>query len=336
MPKFAINFIQKRKLEFPRRFMNFFAFRASPSILMGAFLVLAGLGAGVFYLMKFQGVGPFAEKPKSQALVAGATCVPGKLPQEWLLKYFNTDNECDPKVGGAEGDPDTDGLPNLEELAFDTGPANPDTDGDGVYDGSEVAFNKNPKGEGYLQVSQQTAEDYLKSLGPEYERFSEVNIEKELANLFQPDKGVVLELPEDGELVVMYKNDEEAFKKYYEATKDLGATEEQEIATIQNSLFELNPEELEHYIAKLQATIQVLKETPVPSEIINIHKFKIAGLRAGIRIFELIRDNYQPDSANHQFWSDFFAQAVLVQQAEAMEVLAWQTLEDNLQESGDL
>jgi hypothetical protein len=46
---------------------------------------------------------------------------------------------------GPGGDPDQDGLTNLEELAAGTHPKTPDTDFDGVLDGEEIALGANPR-----------------------------------------------------------------------------------------------------------------------------------------------------------------------------------------------
>ena len=54
------------------------------------------------------------------------------LPDSWELTYF-------PDLGqGPGGDPDTDGLTNIDEFNAGTDPTNPDTDGDGLTDGDEV------------------------------------------------------------------------------------------------------------------------------------------------------------------------------------------------------
>ena len=54
------------------------------------------------------------------------------LPDDWELVYFGDLDEVD------DGDPDYDGLVNLQEYLAGTDPTNPDSDGDYVYDGDEV------------------------------------------------------------------------------------------------------------------------------------------------------------------------------------------------------
>ncbi|MEO7339861.1 MAG: hypothetical protein ABI073_03210 [Luteolibacter sp.] len=65
------------------------------------------------------------------------------LPDGWEVP-----NELSPNLGsgddGADGDPDDDGLINLEEFINHTNPHAADTDGDGMDDGWEVAHGLNP------------------------------------------------------------------------------------------------------------------------------------------------------------------------------------------------
>ncbi len=58
------------------------------------------------------------------------------LPDDWETQYgFNT--QVATGTDGALGDPDKDGLTNIEELEQGTNPLNPDTDGDSLTDGAE-------------------------------------------------------------------------------------------------------------------------------------------------------------------------------------------------------
>ena len=61
------------------------------------------------------------------------------MPDGWERRYG-----LNPAVDDSGGDPDGDGLTNLEEYYAGTDPLNPDTDGDGVKDGDEVTNGTNP------------------------------------------------------------------------------------------------------------------------------------------------------------------------------------------------
>jgi hypothetical protein len=59
--------------------------------------------------------------------------------EDGLLDAFEATHGFDPSTAGEEhDDPDTDGLDNLSEQAWNTDPHNPDTDSDGLDDGEEV------------------------------------------------------------------------------------------------------------------------------------------------------------------------------------------------------
>lgn len=322
-----INFIPKK----PRfRLPSFdFVFSKRFALPFGIFLLVAGITAAGFYLYDK------SEEPKDSGSVAG-TASAGTLPKDWLLKYFGTENENDQKVGGADGDPDGDVLTNYQEYIFGTDPANPDTDGDGIPDGTEFAFNLNPNGPGELVLSDDAAEQYLESLGPEYEEFTEENIQKEVEQFFGMDREIVLDLPQDFELKLIPQNDTPAIEKYFDETKALGLLDDAENEKIQNSIFSLTEGELDSYIAKLISIEKLLKQTSVPSEIVNIHKLKIAAVRGGIRLFELVRNNYQLSGETDQFWSDFLYQTMVVQQAATMEIAAWAELGKIIQDQGGL
>jgi hypothetical protein len=65
-----------------------------------------------------------------------------------LPDWWETAHELDPNsaIGsnGAAGDPDLDGLTNLQEDLRGTDPMNPDSDRDGFSDGVEVTYGSNP------------------------------------------------------------------------------------------------------------------------------------------------------------------------------------------------
>ena len=73
------------------------------------------------------------------------------LPDGWEITYA-LDPLSTVGADGAAGDPDSDGLTNAQEYAYQTHPKNADTDGDGLNDGNEVNVQgtdpKNPDSDG--------------------------------------------------------------------------------------------------------------------------------------------------------------------------------------------
>lgn len=83
------------------------------------------------------------------------------LPDDWELAYFGNLDQVD------GGDPDNDGLTNLQEYLLGTSPANADTDQDGMPDGWEVAHGFDP---GNAADAIQDADGDGMSNGAEYRR----------------------------------------------------------------------------------------------------------------------------------------------------------------------
>ncbi|MDP3741265.1 MAG: hypothetical protein Q8R08_02965 [bacterium] len=328
-----INFIQpKPRFKWPQFDVYKLKRFALP---LGIFLFAGFLGWSVYNSFS-QGNFLSARNDDEEGQVAGVqNCVEGQLPKEWLMKYFNTENECSLEVGGAEGDPDEDFLTNEQEQIFGTDPKNPDTDGDNAYDGEEVAFNQDPNGTGQLNASTQTTEDYLKSLGPEYEKYTEENIRKELEKMLEADREMVLDIPSEKELIITQGDSLTDFEKYYDAIAGLETAENWEIAEIESSLFEMAPEQLNHYVDKFNAVIGVYKETPVPARLVMIPLLRIAKNRAGIEMYELIRDEYKGGVPSERFWPEFFYQTNLITQATFLEQIAWEEVAKLSQSRGD-
>ncbi len=65
------------------------------------------------------------------------------LPDGWEVTYGLLPRDAT-GANGAAGNPDADGLTNLQELAAGSNPIVADTDGDGINDGAEVANGTNP------------------------------------------------------------------------------------------------------------------------------------------------------------------------------------------------
>ena len=264
---------------------------------------------------------------------------PRTLPKSWLAKYFLTEDENAPHVGGPNGDPDNDVLSNYLEYLYGTDPTKEDTDGDGDIDSYEIAFGKNPNGAGDLNLTadaRSAARAYVET----DERFSEFTEDKilgQVKEMFKPDQPVVLDLPQDQELIITKQNDIPAFEKYYSDTHGLTSVQEWEGEDIVNRLFEgMTPSEIDGYISRLEAAEKILKQTPVPSELLNIHKLKMASVRSASRLFELVRDNYQPGFANQQFWADVYASVVAIEQADTLQLAAWNDLGLKLKDTGGI
>lgn len=319
MPSLTADFLQNRKDR-----GRFRVFVISAVLILGALALILG---GVFAYQRISGRS------------SGPTEAARVLPEAWLLKYFGTADEFDGKVGGPFGDADGDILTNQQEYLFGTDPTRQDTDGDGALDGVEVAFGQNPTGEGEWQLTAQARNfvDSLLSARPELKEFSRERVLGQVQELFQPDREVVLDLPADAELKIVSDNDPKSLERYFEETKALKSAEEYEIQDIVARLFGgMSEGELNFYIQKLGATEAVLKQTPVPSALVQIHKYKIAELRAGVRMFELVRDNYRPDQTSQQFWADVFYQITAAQQAGLLELASWQEIGQQLQDTGGL
>jgi len=72
------------------------------------------------------------EQPSALATVPGNI-----IPDDWYRQHFGS-------LGTDTGDPDADGLTNLQEYHLGTAPVNPDTDGDDFSDGHEVSVGSVP------------------------------------------------------------------------------------------------------------------------------------------------------------------------------------------------
>lgn len=289
------------------------------------FVLAAGTVFGGLYLYKKPNQKP-EETPRLTTI----------LPKNWLVKYFGVADENDARVGGIAGDPDDDLLSNLQEYNFGTDPTKHDTDNDGAWDAIEIAFNQNPNGPGELQLSADAlaqVDQYI-SEHEELAEFSQDKIFENAKNFFQADRALVLDLPEEKELRVTAQNDQAGFEKYYNDTQGLSVEDPGEAKLVQAGLFEMSDEDIDRYVGKMRTIVKLLKEIPVPSEILTIHKLKIAQVNAGIRLFELVRDNYDPATENQNLWADIFYQTVAATEAGTLELAAWQEIGEKLKDQG--
>jgi len=313
------NFLPKRSI-FSRQRMYF----------VGGFLFLAAVAAaGGLYLRE--------NRSDSVAMAEVKGAVDSRiLPKEWLVKYFLTDDIDAVAVNGPDGDPDGDTLSNYQEYLFGTDPTKDDTDGDGYIDGYELAFNLDPLGPGSLSadVENSYVKEFLVS-NEQYQDLAQDKILGQFEQLLQPDRAVVMDFPDDRELTITSDNSTEAFEKYFNETESITSADQAELEDITNNLFAFSVEQLEQYIQKLQAKETLLKAVPVPSELANIQRVKIAGVRAGRRIFEIVLDENLYGS-NSQFWPDIFYQTSIVQNAGQVEVALWHEVGLVLQDRGGL
>ena len=290
-----------------------------------AILLVAAIGGVSFYLRE--------QQTQTAALNS-------RLPKYWVQKYFGTTDANDPRIGGDDGDPDGDILTNYQEYLYATDPNQEDTDGDGELDSYEVAFNQNPNGPGELVLTIQ-AKDYVNDLiknQPDYQEFSQDSILGEVKKMFDPDRAVVLDLPEDHDIIITKDNSIASIEKYFEETKGLMRADETYTEDISANLVDgsgVNNAAAEDALKQLRAYIDVLKKTPVPEQLLPIHKYKIAAFRAGVRMYELVRDDYKPDSENNdQFYKDFFYQVMAAEQAADLELAAWRETGLKLKDMG--
>ena len=296
---------------------------------IGVFFVLALVGAGFYF---------FSQKKDDKGAVASAQNAQA-LPREWVAKYFLTDDENAEHVGGPDGDPDGDILTNYQEYLYGTDPTKDDTDDDGQIDSYEVAFGANPLGEGDMVLTSD-ADSYVRDIiasDEEYKNFSQEKVIEEAMRLFQPGGVLVFDFPKDSELIITNNNDIPSLEKYFQETQSLIAANELSIGNLNAEILEsISPEQLNSVIIQIQVTLDLLKKVPAPSETKNIHKLKIAGFRAGLKMFELVRDKYQPGNIAPDFWSEFFNYATAAETAERVELAAWQELGQKLKDTGGL
>ncbi len=289
-------------------------------------------GAGIYFYSQRQ------QEESEPSTVASAQNAP-TLPRTWVAKYFLTDDENAPHVAGPDGDPDGDILTNYQEYLYGTDPTKDDTDADGGIDSYEVAFGSNPVGEGEM-VFTANADSYVKDIiasDEDYKAFSEEKIIEEATRLFQPGGPLVFDFPQDSELIITNNNDVPSFEKYFQETQSLVAANELAVGNLNAEVLEnISPEELTSVISQLEVTIDLLKKTPVPSETKNIHKLKIACFRAGLKMFEIVRDKYQAGNIAPEFWSEFFNYVTTAETAERVELAAWRELGKKLKDTGGI
>ena len=303
-------------------------FSRSKLLVIISLVVVAVIAAGGFYYSKNSNNN--ADETVSE--------LPSVLPSAWLIKYFGHDDENSEEIGGARGDPDGDILTNQQEYLFGTDPTNMDTDGDGEIDGFEVAFGSNPLGDGEWELTPQAQRyvDNLISSREEYQGLSRESVLGAVNEIFQPELEVVFDLPSDQEMQISANNSVDDFEKYFQITKDMFSDDlaSQDVAT---RLFNgMSAEEIDLYVKKVQAVDVFMTQVEVPSELLDVHRYKVAGLRAGIRMLELARDNNDNGEFDQSFWPGFFHQSNIAQQAGIVELASWYSVAVKLRDTGGL
>lgn len=271
--------------------------------------VIAGSAAGGYFLyQKYQ-------KPGDSAS-ASAQANSGKLPHEWLVKYFGTDDENNARVGGPDGDPDEDILTNEQEFFFGTDPIDPDSDADGQYDGAEVAFNSNPLGEGELYSTdavKKLVSQYLES--QDLQEFKKENIEQQVLGILNPPDpaNVQIVLPDEKTLKVIDDNSTTAVEKYLEkanaAVQDLGISEEEIVNSFDNPLASN-----QQLVAVVYETVNKLRNIPVPRAMAYFHQLHIAGLFASANVLEIqktVDPNADPQQQKDKYQEQYYQVAVM-------------------------
>lgn len=243
-------------------------------------VVLAGTVAVGFYLFEKSEKNNLSNEAQAQST----------LPASWLIKYFGTDNENDPRIGGVDADPDGDVLTNWQEFYFNTDPTNPDTDNDGQWDGAEVAFNSNPTGEGELYNT-----DYARSVADRFieqyrlDELKEENIKSQVLGILNPLDSEKIEIPFlDAKLLNLTTDiSNQAVEKYLTELRtvggDLGGGNDLLLKAIENP----QSVDLTILLGQTYETIDRLRNTQVPIPFLNFHQLHIAALSAAARILEI-------------------------------------------------
>lgn len=213
----------------------------------------------------------------------------GLLPSTWLIKYFGTDRDGDPKIGGVDGDPDQDLLTNYQEFYFGTDPTRRDTDGDGQLDGVEVAVNQNPTGPGELystDYAKTVADKFMKDNG--LEEFKEENIKKQVLGIMSPPNAadVKVELPDVHILTVSNNTSQEAIEQYFTKVDQATIGLEPNLETLQAAMENPDGQEATIQLGQANEIVDKLRAIAVPSPLLTFHQLHIAGLLAASQIFE--------------------------------------------------
>ena len=278
-------------------------------VVIAIFLLVAGTAAAGFYLYEKD-----EENKTVQVAGSGTASV---LPKEWLIKYFATDNENDPAVGGPYGDPDNDVLTNLQEFYFGADPTNPDSDGDGQIDGAEVALNSNPLGPGELystEFARRIADQYL--ISNNLEEFKSENIQRQVLQLLNPPDPEKLEvvLPGKETLKVFSQNTPETIDRYFQ--ESIAATEPLDIDAKILQVALQNPASVDHQsvLGLIYEVMYRFRAVKVPSDALYFHQLRLAALAASANLLEIAKTvdfAAEPETQKYKFQEQYYQVALM-------------------------
>jgi len=171
----------------------------------------------------------------------------------------------------------------------------------------------------------------------ELQEFSEESIIAQLEEQFDVDREYVLDIPNESEFNISDNNDVAALEQYYNDTLGILPSGENQVVDISDRLFNgMSDDEIDVIVRTLQAVESVLFQTLVPSELIDVHKYKIGSVRAGTRLFEIVRDSDRSNGLSEELWSDMVYYIALSEQGRFQELGAWQIVAERLQDTGGL
>lgn len=191
------------------------------------------------------------------------------IPGWWFEQHFGA-SVCDRDICKPGSDPDGDKLSNAQEYYYKSSPLSRDSNSNGLSDGEDVAYGYDPSRPGRVKLEQVASDDNIFS-----ESLVFNNDVKQIVNeLVDPTK-LVLPAISDLELKISPDNSAEARAEYLSQIDGLVSRAfpgnfEALIAGI-----EQNPATLDLVKTASATTIIGLKQTKVPSEFVNLHKYLI-------------------------------------------------------------
>ena len=188
-------------------------------------------------------------------------------------------------------DQDQDGLTDKMESLYHTNPTQADTDGDGTNDGDEIAAGRNPLLAGDDAVKPPTGNEvsdsssytdqYLATLPESVSRDQVINKDA-LDSFVSSHRGELIPSVEPDSITVSNETGAAAVKQYF---LDISSVSNASIISVTSAdieaAFQLDfqqqdPEIMKKLIAALEQNIAVYEQTPVPSDVRDIHERLLA------------------------------------------------------------